>query len=191
MMRARSECSKTRSSWQATRRAGVGLARSCASSSGSGSPSTRPGSASILANLRVRPVRGGHAHGRALSRLSRRAARCRQPSRHRLVRRPRGACVPRGRAMTTDERLDALDLEIIGLQRTPGTGDARARSKPVGTTSRATELISFPHPSETRTARRLARESEARLRYGSTQPRSATGQPLLVREACGQVLGVR
>ncbi len=92
--------------------------------------------------------------------------------------------------MTTDERLDALDLEIIGLQRILAR-DTRDKLAARGFDVTNYRLAPFPHPAESRVARRLAREGESRLRYGSNQPRSATGQPLLVRQACGQVLGVR
>ena len=92
--------------------------------------------------------------------------------------------------MTTDERLDAIDLEIIGLQRLLARETREALARRGFDVSRY-EPVPFPHPLETRTARRLAREAEWRMRYGTTQPRSATGRPLLVRHGVGQVLGVR
>lgn len=92
--------------------------------------------------------------------------------------------------MTTDERLDAIDLEIIGIQRLLAR-ETRDRLEARGYDVSNYRLPPFPHPSESRVARRLARQAESRLRYGSLQPRGANGAPLLVREACGEVLAVR
>ena len=74
----------------------------------------------------------------------------------------RGARVPRGRAMTTDERLDAIDLKIIGLQRLPAR-ETRGKLAARGSTSRTIGPCHSLNPAETRTARRLAREADARL----------------------------
>ena len=92
--------------------------------------------------------------------------------------------------MTTDERLDAIDLEICGIRRLLAR-ETRDKLAARGFDVTNYRLPPFPHPSETRAARRLAREAESRLRYGSIQPRSANGRQLLVREACGKVLEVR
>ena len=92
--------------------------------------------------------------------------------------------------MTTDERLDALDLEIIGLQRIQAreTRDKlAARGYALGLPAPAVPTsLGGPHGETARAGSRVA----PALRI-EQQPRSATGQPLLVREACGQVLGVR
>ena len=89
--------------------------------------------------------------------------------------------------MTTDEQLDILDLEIIGLPRLLAR-ETRDKLAARGFDVSGYEPVAFPHPMKTRAARKLARlsrQDEWRGRYGPTPPRSATGKPLLVRDGCG------
>ena len=82
--------------------------------------------------------------------------------------------------MTTDERLDALDLEIIGLQRIQAREIREALARRGYDVERYVP-IPFPHPSETSTAKtaragsRVApalRIDSASLGDGATTPRA-------------------
>ena len=181
--------SRTSSTSRETRRVGDELARNTADSSGCTSRRAHagPGSTSpICASAGLVE----DAAGRAVSRLSRRAVRCRYLPSPAWYISPEGPLCS-SRPCGDDRR--ALRRPRPGDHRataTLGAGDTRRRLPAAATTCRGYRLTPFPHPSETRTARRLAREAGRRLRY-PTSPRGMNGQPLLVREACGEVLGVR